>query len=428
MNRKKWLFEEIEKWQTEQIISSEAAAALRQRYVKQASPGMLILLFSIIGAVLIGIGIILISAKNWYELPIALRVGLSFLPLVLSQGLCLFTFLRRMDSPGWREGSAVFMSLSVFAVIALIGQIFHLPGDFGGYVITCGLLSLPVVYILNAASPLIIYYYAIIYWSFDSAGEFKIALVPLALGLFVLALPYATSVIRSNKSAAKTVYVSLITLIAGFLVLLAFAFALQMGALALLLLYFVLLLAFDRTDDPGKAVFYMIGLMGAFTLLFILSYKDVWDGISVSYAPYLAEDYTVLGIAALLAIGAVYFAVVRKAREPLTSMIVLFSILIAGLRLSGIFKDAPEIFAIGTVAANLLIFASSLYFIVRGSMKTSFLDVNIGMIFLCLLIVLRFFDWNLDFLLRGIIFVLLGVMFLAVNLYLVKKRKGGGLQ
>ena len=46
----------------------------------------------------------------------------------------------------------------------MVSQSFHIPYDFGTYLLTCGLLILPVIYILDAASPLIIYYYTIINW------------------------------------------------------------------------------------------------------------------------------------------------------------------------------------------------------------------------------------------------------------------------
>jgi uncharacterized membrane protein len=111
---------------------------------------MLFIIFSVVGAILIGAGIILISAKNWYSLPVWFRVVLSFIPLILAQILGVYVFIKRSDSIAWREGVAIFLTLTVFANIALIGQIFHLPGQYGNYILTCGLLSLPAVYVLDA--------------------------------------------------------------------------------------------------------------------------------------------------------------------------------------------------------------------------------------------------------------------------------------
>lgn len=426
MRREKWLLGELEKWQAQELVSSETAQAIRQMYTTKASQSTLTMLFSIIGTALIGIGIILISAKNWYNLHIAVRVGLTFLPLVLAQILCFYTLLFRKQSAAWREGSALFMSLSIFAVIALVGQIFHLYGDFGRYIITCGLLGLPIVYILNAASPVLVYYYTVVTWAFVSGGEYEITLVPLAFLLFALALPYVVVVVKNNKNAAKTAFLSWLTLISGFFVVLAITFVLRDGGLPLLLLYFVMLLAFDRTTEPAKPAFYCTGLVGALVMLFILSYTGVWDIHQItSVVRYLdTAVYVLFGLCAAFAAAASYFAYARKRPDNLTRGIVYTSVLLAGLYLVNIFTNTAFIAQTGSAITNLLIFAVSVYLIVRGSKGASLSTINLGMVILFLLIVLRFFDWELDFLFRGIVFVLLGIAFLAVNLYMIKKRKG----
>ena len=51
--------------------------------------------------------------------------------------------------------------------------------------------------------------------------------------------------------------------------------------------------------------------------------------------------------------------------------------------------------------------------------------VNAGMIILGALIVARFFDVDMGFVVRGIAFILLGIGFLATNLILMKRAKGG---
>ena len=136
MKKEKWLLKEIESWQESQIISEETANTLRTMYQPEKSIGLLIVLFSIIGSLLIGMGMVLVSANNWwYSLPIGIRAFIGFLPLLISQGVVFFTYKFKMNSTAFRESSALLNMAGVFASIALVGQIFHIPGDFTNYLL-----------------------------------------------------------------------------------------------------------------------------------------------------------------------------------------------------------------------------------------------------------------------------------------------------
>ncbi|MGB1243469.1 MAG: hypothetical protein ACPG49_13155, partial [Chitinophagales bacterium] len=49
--------------------------------------------------------------------------------------------------------------------------------------------------------------------------------------------------------------------------------------------------------------------------------------------------------------------------------------------------------------------------------------VNAGTFFLATLLIVRFFDSNLDFLLKGVAFVVIGIGFLTTNYLLTKRLK-----
>src|SRR5881628_3714364 len=91
-NRKSvaWLFEQLPTWVSEGLMTPEAADRLRGRYGNQDDSGgkrWAIILFSVIGAALIGGGIILLLAHNWEELSRPMRAGISFAPLLVAQAL-----------------------------------------------------------------------------------------------------------------------------------------------------------------------------------------------------------------------------------------------------------------------------------------------------------------------------------------------------
>ena len=133
MKKEKWLLKEIDSWQQLALIEAETAATLRARYTEKKNINFMLVLFSVIGSLLIGTGTILILAKNWSHFPVSLRIGMAFLPLAVSHVLAVITVKAKYESLAWRESVAILATASVFTVIAMVGQIFHLPGDYGVY-------------------------------------------------------------------------------------------------------------------------------------------------------------------------------------------------------------------------------------------------------------------------------------------------------
>jgi peptidoglycan/LPS O-acetylase OafA/YrhL len=75
------------------------------------------------------------------------------------------------------------------------------------------------------------------------------------------------------------------------------------------------------------------------------------------------------------------------------------------------------------LASNIILFVIGVGFIAFGVKNTSLLTANIGMVSICALIVMRFFDSDMDILLRGIVFRVLGTAFLLANLRILRVKK-----
>jgi hypothetical protein len=54
--------------------------------------------------------------------------------------------------------------------------------------------------------------------------------------------------------------------------------------------------------------------------------------------------------------------------------------------------------------------------------------LNYGLVIISILVACRFFDTDMSFVLRGLIFVSLGLGFFAVNYWMIKKRKGAWIE
>ena len=76
-----WLMGEIEVWKNEGVIDTDQAELLKTRYKEEYEsqlknrPDYMMIIISIIGALLVGAGVILFFAYNWDKIPREVRTG-----------------------------------------------------------------------------------------------------------------------------------------------------------------------------------------------------------------------------------------------------------------------------------------------------------------------------------------------------------------
>jgi hypothetical protein len=75
------------------------------------------------------------------------------------------------------------------------------------------------------------------------------------------------------------------------------------------------------------------------------------------------------------------------------------------------------------ILTNIFILILAVYTIREGAKADHLGRMNYGLLILSLLIVCRFFDTDLSFVIRGLLFVLVGLGFFGMNYRMVKKRR-----
>jgi len=421
MKKEKWLLNEIDLWRQSALIDADTAEKLKERYTPNKNINQLIVTFSVIGSLLIGAGIILILAKNWQHLHISLRITFAFLPLVVSQALAVYTVKLKYESLAWRESVAVFMTAAIFTANALTGQIFHLSGDYGTYILVCGLLTLPVIFILNAVSPLAVYYWTILNWAAlnHSSANALILLILFSLGALFLFLKLKND--DAKTADARMVYVSWLTVVAGFVFILIMGVMLDCSLLLIVLCYFILLLAVEKLPEQLLLPFKIIGTIGGLVTVAILTYQGMWSYIERS----ANAGNVMIGIMLVIA---VFSAIFIFKRDKLKFIFVITLILLSVMRYIWVINNLVsfDYTFIFSAFSNLVLFVTGVGFIISGVKGFSLTRVNVGMTAVCALIIMRFFDSDMDFFWRGIVFMLLGAAFLIVNLKIlrvIKQRK-----
>lgn len=149
----KSLLKDLQELVTENIITPDTAQKIENFYKnkKDAPSEKFNIVLGILGALLVGFGIVLLVAHNWDEMPVFLQTIFAFLPLATGQCLCLYTLLRKKGNIAWREASSVILFFAVASCIALISQVYHISDTLSGFILTWLLLTAPLVYIMKSS-------------------------------------------------------------------------------------------------------------------------------------------------------------------------------------------------------------------------------------------------------------------------------------
>jgi uncharacterized membrane protein len=121
---------EISRWQEEGTIEEELAASLRSQYPLHAARPNVSQALSIVGAVLVGLGVILFMAANWQQIPAIIKL----IAILGAVDLTHYFGWKLRFEPGNQPkmGAALLLLGSLFygASIWLVAQIFNLDVNF----------------------------------------------------------------------------------------------------------------------------------------------------------------------------------------------------------------------------------------------------------------------------------------------------------
>ncbi len=412
MNNIEWLSKESAGWVEDGIITPEQQQQIQLRYPAGKASSPLLLFFAIIGSLLIGGGVILIFATNWWKLPVALKLVISLLPLLAAQGLCLYVYLKRPASPSFREGGTIFLTLAFFAAVALIGQVFHRPSDLQSYILVCILFALPGIYLFRAKAAMAIYIAGVLFtgWSWIQWTPLILALLTLPFFYWeITASPESSSSKGSSSKGLQNYLLFLLSLLIARTMIQITDSAMNLEALEIALICgLMLLLLLDVLfRKVSKEYFFTAAKLLGFLVITAASLIAAFD---FSYGS--AGGGRAFVLAAI--ITAAYAALRYKRFAGLSSADFIFG---AALVLILFAQNAGA-------AANAIMAVLGVLFIVRGSKTLKLSHLNYGMALIVSLIAIRFFDSAISLLARGIVFILLGTAFLGINLYISRKKRG----
>lgn len=422
------ILKDIEELVAAGVLSQDKADDIQNYYAKKGmhNYSKLFVVFGILGAILVGLGIILIISHNWDNFSRLTKTSIAFLPLVIAQLISLFVFLKKQDSLAWREAAAAFLFFTVGASIAMVSQIYNIPGDLSSFMLTWMLLTLPIAYLMKSSIVSLLYIAGITFYAFKTSNWNTTISNSYIYWLLLLGiLPYYYMLYKQKPKSNFTTFhnwlvplsiVASLHIIADTMKMLTpVAYFSLFG-----LFYLIGNLAFLKNQKFINNGYKIIGSLGSIIGLLILSFNGFWKELRSEKIPindvFLSPEFIVTAIITIIA-GVLLYKQWKgkpiKEINPIGGLFIIFILIfIIGIR-----------FPIAVVLINILLFVIGLLTIRNGERWNHLGILNYGLLIITALIICRFFDTNLSFVLRGLLFIGVGVGFFAVNYWMLKKRK-----
>ncbi|PIQ83796.1 MAG: hypothetical protein COV75_05565 [Candidatus Omnitrophica bacterium CG11_big_fil_rev_8_21_14_0_20_63_9] len=152
----KTLATELDAWVADGVISREQGERIRARYGGQAEYNRLSSSILILGAILVGLGIILFITSNWQALGQIAKVGLIAAAIVAFNAVGYRWRERPGASPRVGEAFLLLGAIVYGAGIWLVAQIFQFPYNHADSVLAWIVGILPVVWLMRTWSVLVL--------------------------------------------------------------------------------------------------------------------------------------------------------------------------------------------------------------------------------------------------------------------------------
>jgi len=419
------LIKELPELLENKVISQDVADTIQAYYTSQDNnkPNRLFTVFGVLGAALVGLGIILILAHNWDNFSRTIKTIWAFLPLVVGQLFAGFS-IAKQKSKTWKEASGVFLFFAVGASIALVSQIYNIPGNLGAFLLTWILLCTPLMYLLKSKAVGILHLVFATYYVFEYGYSYP-SHTPWYYLLFLAAfVPFYYRLLKEEAKAN-------ITSIFNWLIPLSITICLgaflsrKTGELGFLmyitlfgLFYGIGKLPFFQNQKLRRNGYAVFGSVGTIITLMFVTFRWFWKDLANGYQSDMQSNmvFAVLFCAALGVLGYSYYKKWIKGFNLFHYVFLICSALFV-LGLTGWSIVVP------TVLMNLLVLTLGLITIKIGADQFHFGILNYGLLIVTAMVVCRFFDTNISFVIRGLLFVAVGLGFFLTNYIMLKKQK-----
>ena len=422
-----WLIDEIDLWVNEGIIAPEQGQAIKKRYPapSEGRAWSRIIFFSI-GAILFGLGVILIFAYNWQRMHKFVKLAVIFAAIISAHGVGFR--LRRQNSPHQATGEGLHLlgTMLFGAGIWLIAQIYHIEEHYPTAFLIWGFGALAMAWSLPSIAHGIGAILLFVLWNCFEAFDFR---DPHLISPFLILgsiMPLAWL-----KRSRVLITVCLI----GYLVTLFTSVSMLEGDLAVLVIFFnaCMLIAMglvvrQRNLFPEIGpVFSFIGFLVYLAILFILSFFHRGQGFwSVQFDHFMESLFFFsYALAAISTWAWAIWPTRKKTARPETrigrdyySVWVTLALII--LNTLGL---VPLSGWLGMAVFNILFLYQCIMMIVSGCKTLNLKTTVTGCVLFAVIAMARYTDLFVSLLTRSLVFFIAGAVLFSVGLYYSRTKR-----
>jgi uncharacterized membrane protein len=424
----KWLEGELNRWVSEGIIDGGRAEAIRRLYPERpASRPWAILVFSGLGAGIIGLGIILLFAYNWHLIPKFGKLGIVFGSLMIAHavGITLFFYTERFRAFG--EAAAVLGTMLFGAGIWLVAQIYHIAEHYPTAFLFWGIGAFVLAWSMPSAIQAIMAAVLFTIWAGSESAEFGRAIY-LAIPAIILLWPIAH---QKRSSVLLAVLVLALGISAGFV-----AGAISDGHLVINVLFSIAatyvaigLLTRQSAEFPQSGLIYhFFGFVSYIVMLYMMTFswmaKETYfhdrlnpESIACGLVPFL------IALTAWLPVGRSFLPSRAGSRPDCYHYELFFIPLTLILFYASTFFPTDFKFWQVTAPANFVFLAFSLVMMARGCRGGNIWATIFGSLMLIALTLARFNDLVQSLAVRGLVFIVLGIIIFAEGFFYIRFKK-----
>jgi len=423
----KWLRDEISLWVSEGIIGPDQGTALKRRYPAPAEGtawGRII--FFSIGAILFGLGVILIFAYNWERMNKFVKLAVIFAALIGAHGAGFWLKRSRSQYQTAGEGLHLLGTMLFGAGIWLIAQVYHIEEHYPNAFLIWGLGALALAWSMPSIAHGILATILLVLWNCFEAFDFKnphlISPFLILVGIMPLAWLRRSRVLMA---------VGLI----AFLVTLFTSVSMLEGDLAALVIFFsaniliaASLVVRQRNLFPETSpIFSFVGLFLYLAILFLLSFfhrgTSIW---SVHFNQFMQSLF--FFSFALAAIGmwawAIWPTPKTKGQPPKALSAeyygVMATLCIMILSTLGVI---PLRGWLGMAVFNIIFLYQCVIMIITGCKTLSMKTTVTGCLLFAAIAIARYTDLFVSLLTRSLVFFIAGAALFMVGIYYSKSKK-----
>lgn len=423
----KWLLHEIDLWVTEGIIEPKHAQAIIARYPAPAeSAAWSRIIFFSIGAILFGLGVILIFAYNWQQMHKFAKLAVIFAALLGAHGTGYW--LRRPESRYRAAGEGLHLlgTMLFGAGIWLVAQIYHIEEHYPNAFLIWGLGALALAWSLPSVPQAIAAVILFVLWNCFEAFDFK---DPHLISPFLILggiMPLAW--LRRSR-------VLIVIGVVGFLVTLFASVSTLEGDLAALVIFFTgcILIAVSLAvrqrnlfAETGP-LFAFIGFFIYFGVLLILSFYHRGRGTWLVNFDQFMQSLFFFSFA-LAAIGMWAWAIwpaAKKKRQPNKALSFEYYGVMATLSIMilNTLDLLPLRGWLSMAVFNLLFLYQCIMMIITGCRNLNLKTTVTGCVLFAVIAMARYTDLFVSLLTRSLVFFIAGAALFSVGIYYSKTRK-----